>query len=97
MTPVSLKIFICPLRKKIITKDKLDSKIFKHFVLKITTATKNGDVYPSSTQKWSKIDKLKSKNPLICLMVKVSKTIEQSWYSMSLSFPPLLKITLGSD
>ena len=71
--------------------------MFKHFIVKIATATKNGDVYPSSTQKWSKIDKLKSKNPLLCTMVKVYKTVEQRWCSMSLSFPPLLKITLGSD
>ena len=42
MPPFSLKVFICPLRKKFITKDKLDSKIFKHFVMKIAIVTKIG-------------------------------------------------------
>ena len=68
-----LNISICPLRKKFVLKEKLDSKVFKLFVPKIATAIKNGDVYPSSIQKQSKIDKLKSKNPLICIKVKISK------------------------
>ena len=42
MPSFSLNIFICPLRKKFITKDKLDSKIFKHFVPKIAIVTKIG-------------------------------------------------------
>ena len=42
MPSFSLKIFICPLRKKFITKDKLDSKNLKHFVPKIAIFTKIG-------------------------------------------------------
>ena len=42
MPSFSLNLFICPLRKKFITKDKLDSKIFKHFVPKIAIVTKIG-------------------------------------------------------
>ena len=65
MTPFSLKIFICPLRKQFITKAKLDSQKFQTFCSENCYIHKNRDVYPSSKQKRSKIDKPKGKNPLL--------------------------------
>ena len=64
MPPFSLKICICPLGKKFITKDKLDSKNLKHFVPKIAIFAKIG-MYTLPQNKRSKIDKLEGKNSLL--------------------------------
>ena len=49
--PFSLKIFICPLRKKVIIKAKTDSTKFQTFLSENYYLHKNKDVYPPPKQK----------------------------------------------
>ena len=73
MTSSSLKIFICLLRKKFITKDKLDSKIFKHFVPKIATATKMGMYTLPQHKKGARLINLRARTHYYALWLKFPK------------------------
>ena len=73
MPPVSLKIFICLLRKKFITKVKLDTQKFQTFHSKNCYIHKNRDVYPSSKQKGARLINLRARTHIYAPELKFPK------------------------